>query len=54
MFGHFPLSVGVANLRRFAEQLHTWPAWITAGERGRGFAEVARRLLATRGGPACA
>ena len=54
MFGHFPLSVGVANLRRFAEQLHTWPAWITAGERGRGFAEVAQRLLATRGGPACA
>lgn len=49
MFGHFPLSVGVANLRRFADQLHTWPAWITEGERGRGFAQVARRLLAARG-----
>jgi len=45
MFGHFPLSVGVANLRRFAEQLHTWPAYITEGERGAGFAEVAARLL---------
>lgn len=49
MFGHFPLSVGVANLRRFADQLHTWPAWITEGERGRGFAQVARRLLDARG-----
>ncbi len=49
MFEHFPASVGVANLMRFAAQLHTWPAWITAGERGRGFAEVAARLLAARG-----
>ncbi len=48
MFEHFPASVGVANLMRFAAQLHTWPAWITEGERGRGFAEVARRLLAAR------
>ena len=45
MFGHFPLSVGVANLRRFADQLHTWPAYITQGQRGAGFAEVAARLL---------
>jgi hydroxymethylpyrimidine pyrophosphatase-like HAD family hydrolase len=45
MFGWFALSVGVANLRRFAAELHTWPAWITDGERGDGFAEVARRLL---------
>ncbi|MFO1335343.1 MAG: HAD-IIB family hydrolase [Piscinibacter sp.] len=49
MFEHFPLSVGVANLMRFAAQLHTWPAWISVGERGRGFAEVAQRLLAARG-----
>ena len=48
MFGAFPLSVGVANLRRFAAQLHTWPAYITAGERGEGFAEVAGALLASR------
>ena len=46
MFGHFPLSVGVANLRRFADQLHTWPTYITQGQRGVGFAEVAARLLA--------
>jgi len=48
MFAAFALSVGVANLRRFAAQLHTWPAWITAGERGAGFAEVARAVIAAR------
>jgi HAD superfamily hydrolase (TIGR01484 family) len=45
MFGHFPLSIGVANLRDFAARLHTWPAYITEGERGAGFAEVAARLI---------
>jgi HAD superfamily hydrolase (TIGR01484 family) len=48
MFGYFPLSVGVANLRDFAPALHTWPAYLTEGERGAGFAEVAARLLAER------
>ena len=48
MFGHFPLSVGVANLRRFADQLRVWPAYITDGERGAGFAEVTRAVLAAR------
>jgi HAD superfamily hydrolase (TIGR01484 family) len=49
MFGHFALSVGVANLRRFAGQLTTWPAFITDGERGAGFAEVAARVIDARG-----
>jgi HAD superfamily hydrolase (TIGR01484 family) len=48
MFGHFPLSVGVANLLGFAEQLTIWPAYITRGERGAGFAEVAAALLKAR------
>jgi hypothetical protein len=48
MFGFFPLSVGVANLRRFAGQLHTWPVYLTRGERGDGFAEVARRVIDAR------
>lgn len=48
MFERFPHSVGVANLRRFAGELQHWPAWITQGERGAGFAEVARALLAAR------
>ncbi len=48
MFGHFPLSVGVANLKRFADELIVWPAYITRGERGDGFAEVADALIAAR------
>jgi HAD superfamily hydrolase (TIGR01484 family) len=48
MFGHFPLSVGVANLLHFAAQLHTWPRYLTAGERGEGFAQVAQALLEAR------
>jgi HAD superfamily hydrolase (TIGR01484 family) len=51
MFAAFGLSVGVANLRDFAQALHTWPAFITEGERGEGFAEVAQRLLWARQGP---
>jgi HAD superfamily hydrolase (TIGR01484 family) len=49
MFGHFPLSVGVANLQHFAAQLHTWPRFLTARERGHGFAEVTNALLRARG-----
>ena len=48
MFGHFPLSVGVANLRVFADALTVWPRYLTPGARGAGFAEVARRLLAAQ------
>ncbi|MFY7973955.1 MAG: HAD-IIB family hydrolase [Rubrivivax sp.] len=48
LFGHFPQAVGVANLMAFAHSLHTWPAWMTAGERGVGFAEVVARLLHDR------
>lgn len=50
MFAAFPLSVGVANLRDFADRLSVWPRWITEGERGAGFAEVARAVLARRAG----
>ena len=48
MFGRFPLSVGVANLLHFAERLHTWPAYITEGERGVGVAQLVAALLAAR------
>jgi HAD superfamily hydrolase (TIGR01484 family) len=50
MFARFPLSVGVANLMRFAAQLTVWPAYLTRSERGAGFAEVADALLAARTG----
>jgi HAD superfamily hydrolase (TIGR01484 family) len=52
MFAAFECSVGVANLRDFASQLHTWPRYLTDSERGHGFAEVANALLRARGKPA--
>ena len=48
MFRHFAHSVGVANLRRFADQLPHPPRYITQGERGAGFAELAAHLLRGR------
>lgn len=49
MFQHFPHSVGVANIRRFEDQLAFKPAYVTDGERGAGFAEVAHAILEARG-----
>ena len=46
MFEHFPHSVGVANIARFVPQLQHLPRYVTEGERGAGFAEVARAILA--------
>jgi hydroxymethylpyrimidine pyrophosphatase-like HAD family hydrolase len=48
MFRHFPHSVGVANIRRFEAQLTHPPRYVTGGERGAGFAEVAQALLPSR------
>ena len=52
MFEHFPHSVGVANIARFVPQLSTLPRYVTRGERGAGFAEVAQALLRVRQPPA--
>lgn len=49
MFAAFPTSVGVANVRRFLPRMSHHPAWITEGNGGHGFAELARRVLALRG-----
>jgi hydroxymethylpyrimidine pyrophosphatase-like HAD family hydrolase len=46
MFEHFPHSVGVANIRRFEAQLKHPPRYITPGERGAGFAQVAQAIIA--------
>lgn len=46
MFQHFEHSVGVANVARFVPQLQHLPRYVTQGERGTGFAEVARAILA--------
>ena len=48
MFGFFPHSVGVANVRHFTEQLEHQPAWVTEKEGGEGFAELADFLLQVR------
>jgi HAD superfamily hydrolase (TIGR01484 family) len=48
MFGHFPLSVGVANVREILVKLPQKPAYITEAAGGEGFAEMAARLLAAR------
>ena len=45
MFEHFTHSVGVANIARFVRQLTHLPRYVTQGERGAGFAEVARAIL---------
>jgi HAD superfamily hydrolase (TIGR01484 family) len=50
MFEAFGNSIGVANVRRFEAQLSHLPRYITRGERGAGFAEVAAAVLATRAG----
>ena len=48
MFGFFPNAVGVANVLRFADILPAQPAWVTAGEGGNGFVELAQVLLDAR------
>lgn len=48
MFGHFPLSVGVANVREILPSLPVAPAYVTDAAGGEGFAEMAELLLAAR------
>lgn len=50
MFGHFPHSVGVANVARFVPQLSHLPCYVTPSERGAGFTEVVDALFAARNG----
>jgi hydroxymethylpyrimidine pyrophosphatase-like HAD family hydrolase len=49
-FAYFPVSVGVANVTRYLPKLPTPPRFVTDGDRGRGFAEMARYVLEARGG----
>jgi HAD superfamily hydrolase (TIGR01484 family) len=48
MFEAFAHSIGVANVQRFVPKLTHLPRYITQGERGAGFAEVARAVLESR------
>ena len=47
MFSYFANSVGMANLRRFDALAFDRPKYVTRGEAGAGFAELARHLLRT-------
>ncbi len=51
MFAYFPNSVGVANVRQFADRIATLPAYITQRAAGAGFAELADFLIAGRETP---
>jgi HAD superfamily hydrolase (TIGR01484 family) len=46
MFEHFTHSVGVANIKRFENELTHLPQYLTLQERGAGFSELAQILLA--------
>lgn len=48
MFERMPMSVAVANVARFWDELRVKPTFVTERERGEGFAEVAAALLACR------
>lgn len=48
MFAHFPVSVGVANVRDFVGRMDALPTFITPSRCGEGFAEFAATLLALR------
>jgi HAD superfamily hydrolase (TIGR01484 family) len=45
MFAFFPLAVGVANVRAFADRIATPPAYVTQAEAGAGFRELVDFLL---------
>ena len=44
MFATFPHSVGVANVEPFLKRMASWPRYITVGDGGHGFVELADRL----------
>ncbi|WP_429949011.1 HAD-IIB family hydrolase [Comamonas sediminis] len=48
MFQHFGNSFGVANIERFVPQLQHLPRYVTRGERGAGFIELAERICALK------
>jgi hydroxymethylpyrimidine pyrophosphatase-like HAD family hydrolase len=48
MFGFFPNSVGVANVRDFAADLDAAPRYVTEARGGAGFAELAAALIGAR------
>jgi HAD superfamily hydrolase (TIGR01484 family) len=48
LFEGLPLTVGVANLKRFVPQLKVLPTYLTKAEGGAGFTEMAEAILMAR------
>jgi hypothetical protein len=48
MFGYFPMSIGVANVKPLAKLMEHLPAFVTEAEGGQGFAEFANLLLGVK------
>ncbi len=48
MFGHFPLSCGVANFMKYADYIEKLPTFITTFEGGEGFCEAGNILLTVK------
>jgi HAD superfamily hydrolase (TIGR01484 family) len=48
MFGFFRNSVGVANIKQFADAIVARPAYVTRATSGAGFCEFAEAMLAAR------
>lgn len=48
MFGAFPLSVGVANVRDVLDRLSPPPRFVTRAREGKGFGEVADAVMKAR------
>ena len=47
-FAAFATTFGVANVRAYARSMSVPPRWIAPSERGAGFAEIAKVLVAAR------
>jgi len=45
MFGAFPLSIGVANVRDVLDQIESKPRFVTRAREGKGFGEVADAVM---------
>ena len=52
MFAFFRNAFGVSGVRNFIGRLEAEPAYVTEGGGGRGFVEVAERLLSAQKGTA--
>ena len=48
MFGYFPWSVGVANVRPFLDRIAAKPAFVTESEGGTGFVQLADALIGAK------